>query len=361
MSTKYLVYVNGSTLNVPSNFLKNIVDDFVSLSYVKRINEVGMFTMTLPIDHEVLDTIELDAVVVVRRGSDAITWYSDFTGLYRGATRDINNNNEQTLNFYIPDGNSLLERTLCAYYTGHARSNWTSEQTYDILTDLAAYNMNITGPTGRLIDPRELVNVPSYTGAGSTIGYSAAFKTLLAACQEVANIDDYIFSMSSGDVVPAWTFAINSLGTDRSQEVYFQMERGNIADLSLDQRRLNEPTKILIAGQGEGSSRTYVVRTSADYATNNHTEYFMDARDLTLTASLNARADAKLAETAYKPKFTFNALQAPNYLYGRDYFLGDKISAYYAGTWFTLRITGVTVNVNGQGEESIGLELKDAA
>ena len=74
--------------------------------------------------------------------------------------------------------------------------------------------------------------------------------------------------------------------------------------------------------------------------------------------AMQARGDNKLAQAAYKPQLTFDVMQTPACAYGKHYFLGDKVSAYYAGEKSTKKIASVTVDVT-PGTERIRLGLED--
>jgi hypothetical protein len=149
------------------------------------------------------------------------------------------------------------------------------------------------------------------------------------------------------------------LGTDRTATVFFFIDQGNLVQPVLDKRRIQEPTVVLVAGQGDGLSRATEVRYSANYnAATNLREMFVDARDLSSAAAMQARGDNKLAQAAYKPQLTFDVMQTPACAYGKHYFLGDKVSAYYAGEKSTKKIASVTVDVT-PGTERIRLGLED--
>lgn len=358
----------------PEDGTNQVIDKFVSLSYTRRLNEVGFATVTLPRDHPAVSNLTLDSIALIFRGQPHdtvdVAYYQDFAGIWRGNIFSTDRNGKQTVTLYIPDTMSLLAREIIAFKAGVAnRSLWSSKTVSQIWSDVLTYNFTVVD-VQRILPFTSLSGVPrlSFDSAptGPTIDYAAAYKNVLNVLQELADIGDFYFIASS---VGAFSVTIGDYqnvrllvnsGTDRSATVTFAIERANVLNVDLDQRRLNEPTKMLVGGLGEGTTRTVNVRTSAEYTTINHTEMFIDARDLATSAALDAKGDAKLAETAYKPRFTFRASQAPGSYYGRDYFLGDLVYALYEGQGFTQRIVGVTVAVDEDGRETIELDLDDA-
>lgn len=358
----------------PDAGIDQVIDNFISLSYTKRLNEPGFATVVLPRAHAAASNLDLDSVVLFFRGQphDAVgvSYYQDFDGIWRGNIRETTTSGRKTVTLYIPGSLSLIAREIVAFKAGVAnRSTWSSKTVAQIWSDVLNYNFTVVDAQ-RILPFTSLSTVPrvSFDSAptGPTIDYAAAYRNVLTVLQELANIGGFYFIASSnasfsgviGDYQNV-RLLVNS-GTDRSATVTFALGRANVVSVDLDERRINEPTKMIVGGQGDGTSRTVNVRTSSEYDEINHSEMFIDARDLATSAALDAKGDTKLAETAYKPRFTFRASQAPGSYYGRDYFLGDLVYALYEDTGFTQRIVGVTVAVGEDGKEAIELDLDDA-
>lgn len=360
----------------PDAGIDQVIDNFISLSYTKRLNEPGFATVVLPRAHAAASNLDLDSVVLFFRGQphDAVgvSYYQDFDGIWRGNIRETTTSGRKTVTLYIPGSLSLIAREIVAFKAGVAnRSTWSSKTVAQIWSDVLTYNF-IVPDAQRLLDFTNLasgtVDRISFAAAptGPTIDYSAAYKNCLTVLQELADIGDFYFHARSiasfGGIISDYQkiYVEVNPGTDRSATVSFSLERANVISVDLDERRINEPTKMIVAGQGDGTSRTVNVRTSSEYDEINHSEMFIDARDVSTSTGLDAKGDAKLMETAYKPRFTFRASQAPGCYYGRDYFLGDLVYARYEDTGFTQRIVGVTVAVDEDGKEAIELDLDDA-
>jgi len=362
----------------PDAGVNQVIDNFISLSYTKRLNEAGFATLVLPREHVAASNLDLDSFALFFRGQthDAVgvDYYQDFDGIWRGNIRETTTSGRKTVTLYIPSSLSLIAREIVAFKAGVAnRSSWSSKTVAQIWSDVLTYNfiapdvqrlLNFTNLAGGTVDRISFDAAP----AGPTIDYNAAYRNCLSVLQELADIGDFHFharsnaAISLGGIIDDYQViqvGVNP-GDDRSATVTFALERANLVSVDLDERRINEPTKMIVGGQGDGTSRTVNVRTSSEYDEINHTEMFIDARDVSTSTGLDAKGDAKLVETAYKPRFTFRASQSPGCYYGRDYFLGDLVYARYEDTGFTQRIVGVTVAVDEDGKEAIELDLDDA-
>lgn len=350
----------------PEGLVFDVVDNFIAFSYSKRLNDIGAMTITMPGNYDGMSSLSTDNIITVQRekSKDIFTtsYAIDFGGVYRGSMATTDRNGKELLTLYVADGASFLARTVVAFKADIAdRSRWTNKKTDQVLKDLITYNLNLSDVNRLLpLQPGADFSTSSYTPVSAVnIDYAAPYKNLLTAMQEVAAINgDYFYLEKSTGETNLFRYLCN-FGTDRTATMLFDLNRANMLDTELDKRRLLEPTKALVAGQGEGVARATVVRTSANYGTYNHTETFVDARDATTTAQLDARGDAKLAETAYKPRFTFRASQSPGSQYGQDYALGDSIKARYNDEIFIQRIVGVTIAVEENGRETIELDLDD--
>lgn len=368
---KFNYYVKFSP---PDAGVNTIINDFVRLSYSNRLNDIGYATITLPRNHALANSLAIDSFVLVMRGQPHDTvgasYYQDFAGIYRGSIETTESDGKELITLHFPDALSLVAREIVAFQAGIAnRSEWAGKTIAQIWSDILTYNFAVTDAnrllpfTSHPVDPRVFKSDPS---ASAVINYSAAYKNVLTTLQELAALGSFYFRGKVAKVFGGGlseyqaVFVEPDPGTDRTSSMVFDLGRANISSVELDKRRVNEPTKIIVGGQGEGTTRTVRVRTGGEYTNINHTEAFVDARDLVTTAALDTRGDTKLAETAYKPRFIFRAAQAPGSYYGRDYFLGDRVACRYRGAMFTRRIVGATVAVDEKGQESIELDLDDA-
>lgn len=351
----------------PAGVLTSVITDFLELSYTNAVNSPGILVFTLPAGHHAIQYFELDAQVEVMRNDAAagIDWYCDFYAFWRGEEREADDSGTTRYTAICPGQMDLLRRSNVAYPANSSNRNvFTALPAETIIKDLVRYNATSAGTTG---DGRKRtvttsgITIQTNGATGTTIDYTCAWQNLLSAIQEVALIGNGDFALVKTGL-RAWEFRwyLAQLGTDRSTTITFALQYGNMANPKLTRDYTSERTVAIVGGQGEESSRTIVVRNGANYdATNNAVETFVDARQLTATASLNARGDAELESIRQRNKLTFDVLQVPSTLYGQHYFLGDLVTGYYEGITTVQKIAGVTVSLDSSGNESIKVELSD--
>lgn len=200
-------------------------------------------------------------------------------------------------------------------------------------------------------------------GGGNTISLARSYRSLLTVCQEIAEIGGGDFAVvSTGPATFEFRWYEGQLGTDRRAAVRFALTFGNMGEPEYALTRSSEANAVLVAGQGEGVDREILWRTDPglmDDSPWNRREEFVDARDLTTTAGLESRGDARLRERRPVEGLTFRVIQTPGTVYGRDYFLGDLVRGEFAGIVVDQKIDGLVFTVD-ERQEQLGVVLRDA-
>lgn len=351
----------------PAGVLTNIITDFINLAYVREVNGPGMCQFTLNADHLAIDDLELDAQVEVWRADAAngIDWYCDFYGFWRGEQRRADSDGTSTYTAYCVGQMSLLARAIIAYPAATAdRCAFTTAKAETIAKGLVTYNATSSGTTadGR-VRTVTLAGISNQAdgATGNTLDFNCAWRNLLGALQEVAQIGGGDFDLvKTGAQTWEFRWYVGQLGTDRSATLTFALQYGNMANPQLTRNSSDEKTVAIVGGQGEESSRTVRVRTGTNYAaTHNATETFVQASMYTTTEGLNAAGDRELDTMKRRDVLTFDVLQVPSTRYGLHYTLGDLVTGYYQGITATKIIQRVTVSLDTSGTESIKVELAD--
>jgi hypothetical protein len=125
--------------------------------------------------------------------------------------------------------------------------------------------------------------------------------------------------------------------------------------------RAKEITAVVSMGQGLSGNRILALKTNAPAiaeSTWNLRESSRGANNEYTTAQLDSGGDAFLEDNQAKEIFTFDVMQIPSCLYGRDYFFGDLVTARYKNIERQKKIIGVTIKLEN-GREDISLELSD--
>lgn len=350
-----------------------------TLSYTGRLNDVGEYRLEIDGDLPVTADFILDGQVEIRRRDidavPAIDWYTDFAGFHRteGFRHD-----QQGASIFVSAGadyKHLLARRTILFRdtTTGAQKNGPGE------TVMKAYVDENAGP-GAPAPPRVFAGVfPSFSvqadgAAGDNWEGNKPYRPLLATLKEISEATDVDFDVVA--TAPA-TFQFQAqaapLGLDRSvigldpvtglnaagnAPVIFSLDFDNMGLPAYNIHRIEEITAAIVLGQGSEGNRVVVERTSAATADSpwNRTEGVKNSNQDEDAAALNARGDAFLQELQARETFTFAALQVPGTLYGRDYFLGDRVTARYGTIERNLQIVSVNIRVE-EGREDIGIEV----
>lgn len=361
MATEYKVRVYDRT-----GTLTHEIVDFYALAYSKRVNAPGMLTISLNGAHAVVSTIALDYQVEVWRRSvaEGIAWYCDFYGLFRDAQRAAGDGGNVVATLFCPGQMSLLGRSIVGYRTGVAdRSEFTSAKAETIAKTLVLYNATTSGTTGdgRVRDVTLSGISNQADGAtGNTLDVACSFQNLLSALQEISAVGGGDFDLiKTGGATWQYRWYAGQRGTDRSASVVFSLAYGNMASPVLRYNAIDERTVAIVGGQGEEDARAVVVRTGANYnAAYNAVETFVDGRNYTTTAGLNAQGDRQLSDSQARVSLEFDVLQTTATTYGQEYDLGDLVKAVFAEYSATKKIIGVSVSVTLSGE-TISVEVAD--
>ncbi len=336
---------------------------YLRLSLRKAVNAPGVMAFELNGDSEAAAAVEDNGIVEVWRRDlgYAIDWYREFTVIVRRRVWRYTDRN--TLTVYCVGPNYLLSKRCVLWYAGTAdRSAFTTEKAETIGNTLVSYNAaaNATTTAGRLRSGIITgLSVEADGAAGETLDWYCSYDNLLTSLQDLAKVGGGDWDVvQTGAATYQWRWYEGQLGTDRSASVVFAVEYGNMADPEYEDDRLEERNVVAALGQGEGSNRTVVIRTTGDA----DSESTVQGSDLTTTAGLQARADGKLDEWQRRRNFTFRALQTPGCLYGKHYFLGDLVTARYStaqGEVYsaTRKVTGVSVDFDADGAQTITPEF----
>lgn len=358
----------------------SLLVEWRSLEYTKRVNRVGSYILTLDGDLPVVDDFVLDGYVeILRRDIDAspsFGWTLDFEALQRTQQRATASNGLSTFLSSGEGYNSILarRRILFRASTTGADKSGAGE------TVMKSYVNQNAGPGS--IAPRLFNGVtPGFTiqadgGAGATWEGSRPFRPLMGVLREIADATSVDFQVvGTGPATFEFQAQVKPIGIDRTNvgidpatglnaagnaPVIFSLDLGNMQTPSYSLVRGAEVTAAIVLGQGVENAREVIERTSAAITDSplNRIESVSNANEENTTAGLNSVGDALLEKLQAKEDFDFQTLQIPGLLYGRDYFLGDLVTARYKTIERQKQIIGVTINVT-EGVETITIELGD--
>lgn len=330
--------------------------EILSLGIHKRVNKVGTYEFT--IDATVDDRCDLFAVdgqVEIMRRIPGYDWYTEFEGFHRTAIFTTDTQGRQTFSSSGVDYKDLLARRIIAEYTGSSGGAKSGAAE----TVAKAFVTEQIGSSAPAADQVSGFTVEADGADGNSIAIARAYRNLLEVCQEIAAIGGGDFDVvGNGDAQWQFKWYDGQLGTDRRSTIVFATGFGNM----LSPRLVQYPATsnyVLVAGQGEGTDRTWVTRPASGAPTGiDRRTVFRDARDTSDTSTQQARGDAELDAGKAVNELTFSVIQTERYQYGQHYYLGDLVTARYRNTSYDLKIVGVHIMIGNP--DQIMLEFQSA-
>lgn len=349
MAVEYAILIK-SRAGVARQLLTGDGDGFRWLSYRKENNAPGLLMFDLDTWHTAVSSLERDAQIEVWRRDQAadLDWYVDFEALFVDEERFADDAGKSTFRCICPGQMDFLARAVVAWPAGEAnRSLFENVKASTIMTNLVRYNATSDATTGNgRLRTTDLANitVEADDDDGNVMSLACAHQPLLEALQDVARIGERDFWLERTGA-QAWTFRTdNHTGLDRSVDVVFALNYGNMSNPRFKRNRLTEKTVAIVGGQGLEDDRVFAVRSGANYnATYNSREVFYPATQYITTDGLETAGDIRLAELQARDDLSWDVIQTPGSRYGVHYFLGDLVTGLYQEVTATKQITAVTI------------------
>jgi len=351
-----------------------LLDQFTELEYTKVVNDVGVLRGLWPA--EAFDPAWLTddyRVEVWRAAMDDSPYMLDFAGFlraYQQSTRD--GIAEVAANW--TDYNELLARRIVAYADGSAQADQTDEAD-DMMKKIVRQNLG-----DECVDnARNLtawgLAVEAYTALGPSIEKKFSRRVVLDVLQELSDAAAtkgtrvYFALEPRPDATCLFRTWVGQPGSDRTypggnNPVLVGLEYGNLLEPALEHDATAEENYIYAGGVGEGDVRTIQVASSAariGVSAVGRREGWVDATNADTDAGVESEAEAALEERKAVDRFSGTLIEIPACIYGRDWGLGDRVTATYRGQTHDCLVKTVTVHITAaQGAVvNAALELLD--
>jgi hypothetical protein len=348
-----------------------VFDGWISLGYSRKVNGVHTCTFSLDSSDSRCSMFELDGIVEIWRSIPGCNLppYREFIGMHRSINDSTNEKSKTAFVSTIVGLNDLLTRRIINYVPDTIKSykNAPAE------TAMKEYVEENCGASATVTNGREYDGVFPYfsveaDGAlGAVWEGDKAWENLLDVLQEIArfsSIDfDVIWDSSSG-MFMFCTFE-NQLGEDRTitglnpatglnsagnAPVIFSLERGNLSSIERIFNRLSESNVVVVTGDGDGSTVAVEVRAGTSIADSPWNTREICRPQSGFVSEMQIYGDSVLEELSAKDIITFVPLLQPKCMYGKHYFLGDRVSVLFKGTYYSLRLYSVTNSDVGKKE-----------
>jgi len=366
-----------------------IFDVWRKLSYSTVIRDVGEFSIEFEDNGDTrLTYFDTDYIIEVYRQIPGcgVTWYVDFRGFCRKFSGAKTNTGE---NIFVVSGfdlNDLLVRRVIAYREGTIRA----EKSCPAETAIKEYVEENCGPSATP-DLRGVATSDSVGVLGTFPGFSVdtdaglgviwdgihAFDSLLDSIQDIANFADMDFGVFwNGKVLFEFRTFADQYGDDKTNTsisvstgkniygnypIVMSVEAGNVVNSEYTLDRSSEKNVVLVPGKGTRSTRNLEHvsdPTNTVQSPWNTCEVVRNGSSLDYAYQLKAFGEEQLRDLTFKELFEFIPLQQPSCLYGKHYFVGDRLTVRHGDIYRNKRITSVNVTVTSDSQE-IELQFKD--
>lgn len=356
--------------------LRAVLTNWIAMSYTKNVNDFNTLQLVLNIEDPNLEFFLLDSLIEVWRKPDAPApmgvWYKELVVLYRTGQFNLYENGHETFTAYCRGLNDLLHRRHVLY---PATTAFTLKQgpADDVMKAFVRENCTSSGNAA----PRKSAGIYDCTIYGLTVLPDAglapewtgarAWNNLLDVLQDISkdpsNTDFEIVRVGDSGLEFEFQTFYPQRGVDRSAEITFSPDFGNMADVVFTRSRTEEANVIFVLGNGEGTARQVLAVKATDLVLResrwNAIETTTDARNQDSVASFTTTGKETLEELKAQDQFEFHALQTSQRQYGVHYGVGDKIRARYRLYSTIKKIITAAVSV-AEGVEKINLEFADA-
>lgn len=306
-----------------------VVDTAPSIIWANRYRQCGDMELYVPATDEMRSLLIFDAELedrfVVRR-DDEMACFIERTEIVT---------DEEKGDFLLVTGRCL--RSIYARRIVWDQTN-LSGTVENGLRRLVADAFMADQPPGRKYAPLRLAPAHGYT---DTMEKQITGGEVLAAMEEICAANNYGMKVTINPRQGTMT-ADFYRGTDRTAgqrvnpRVIFSEEYGNLLGTNHTRDATNYKTVAKVAGEGEGTARrSIVVSRTGQTEGLRRREMYVDARDISSNDGeipaeeydglLLNRGSSAMAEAAIVESMTGSVLPR-QYVYGRDYFLGDMVT-----------------------------------
>lgn len=322
------------------------------------VNNVGGFQLGLP-DTFPKYLLQQDYRVKFWRKPVSGRMYKEFEGLIRAWENSADEFGAITRVIGGPGLNFTLSGRVIAYRDTTAQANKTDNYD-DLIKAFVRENLGASAGTGRILSA---LTVQEDIAAAPTATRAVSFRNALAVLQELADASRQAGTELYFDIVPYGdnnfifqTFT-GQRGVDRSgvNGLTFSLENGNLKFPKYIRDSMSAATTVYGLGKNEALLRD--VQTAQDNTRANYSPF--SRREVALNASSDepsavlAKANALVNASRPVQKFTGELLSVPGYIYGKDWWFGDKANAFFDDENYTIMARSVNCSVSADGVETV--------
>lgn len=336
---------------------------FYSLRYSRKLNDIGVFVLEFPYTTAYDTAFNWDNFVEIRR-THPVTGLSELedTYLVRSKHRYRQDNDERLVIGGMTLAHLLARRIINPADDPSSLDGYSikSGPADTVMRDYIREQAADLAPIARQFPG---MTVPAVLGIGGTINKSYRYDNLFNALKEMSLASGIDFTVRRASYYYTEVI-LGVIGTDKTRTTNeiqrlpwlgLDPKRGNIANPSLNIDRADEKNYVYVLGQGQGEQRIVVESSTADTALTpfNRIEFVKDQRniDKSDSAGLQSSAAEQLSDHQVKNDFTFDIVNtSQGGIYHEDWELGDTGTVIWDSLQVDLRIGGIEIEINSDGE-----------
>lgn len=309
--------------------LKKIVENFTSLLWTRKYNDVGSFTLTCPATAENIDALQMGRIVWIKGKKEAGVIEA------RQLSEDYSHNELQVNGRFLE---SYMDRRLIRPTLNF--NGKVEVAMRQILSNAVALPM---------------VQLGELQGYDETVEFQATYKNLLEYEKKLAKSVAFGFRFVPSFTEKTITFEVYK-GVDHSKNqndrprVIFSNEYANISSIDYTENDQLYKTVMYVGGEGEWQDKIVMVAGNDSLTGLDRREEFHDGSDLTsngLTIAqykqvLVQRGNDILEQCVDAKSFTCRTNPIGNFVYGTHYDVGDIVTVNGWGISEDQRLVEVT-------------------
>ncbi|MFI5649898.1 siphovirus ReqiPepy6 Gp37-like family protein [Streptomyces anulatus] len=342
-STALRVYVRNPALERIGQ-----IDDYTSLAVIPRYNAIGSFVLEISADSGKANLLAEGNGLIIRTADGTLVDSGPIRTVDWSRSKDDSGEGKLTVGG-VSD-TEVLARYTCWPAPGSAIGS-QADAVYKISAVVAEtamrtlVNLN-AGPGALAARKNSLLTLATNGNRGPTITRQLnQFDSLLAVLTDIANAAGLGFRVVQ--VGSGLQFQVYE-PTDRSGTARFAFRLGNLTDANYSTTPPTCTRAVVVAG-GQSSPRqckTYdradplfpglVIEQFADLTS-------VDTASVDLVAQMDQAAEEALTSGAGQGSLAISPIDIPQLRYGRDYQVGDTVSAMVRESWMTDVVREVTL------------------
>ncbi|MDP9953172.1 MULTISPECIES: siphovirus ReqiPepy6 Gp37-like family protein [Streptomyces] len=324
------------------------VDDYTSLTVIPRYNAIGSFVLEISADSGKANLLAEGNGLIIRTADGTLVDSGPIRTVDWSRSKDDSGAGKLTIGG-VSD-TEMLARYTCWPAPGSAIGS-QADAVYKISATVAETAMrtlvNVNAGPGALASRKNaLLTLAANGNRGPAITRQLnQFDSLFAVLQDIANAAGLGFRVVQ--VGSGLQFQVYE-PTDRSGTARFAFRRGNLTDANYTTTPPTCTRAVVVAG-GQSSPRqckTYD-RTDALFPGLVLEQFVdltsVDTASVDLAAQMDQAAEEALTSGAGQGSLAISPIDIPQLRYGRDYQVGDTVSAMVRESWMTDVVREVTL------------------